>query len=128
MSQIVGNIFALAMGVVPRQAALLHRWQGRTTNDRGLDEDSFAPPEEITGSFQPVDRSRYGYFGLDASKSYLTVYSTAVADDLTRTTNPDQIVYQGRRYRIMSRSEWHAPADYNGMLIVDIGAADYVLP
>lgn len=125
MSQrVIGNIFALAMSVIPQQSATLYRWQGRAVNERGLDVDAFGPPEALAGcSIQPVDRSRYGYFGLDAGKSYLTVYSAAKVGDLTRNENPDQIEYAGRRYRVMNRSEWHAPAGYNGMLIVDIGPA-----
>ena len=117
------GIFKMAMSVLPRQQARLFRWTGRETNARGLDVDAFAPPVTISGSIQAVDRSRYGYFGLDAAMSYITVYSDTPIQDLTRTENPDQLEYAGRRYRILNRSEWTGPADYDGVLAVDIGPA-----
>jgi hypothetical protein len=117
------GILKAALSVIPKQEALLFRWTGKTENARGLYEDSFAAPEVITGSIQPVDRARYGYFGLDATKGYITVYSGALIRDLTRTNNPDQIEYKGRRYRVMNMTEWHGPADFAGVLAEDIGPA-----
>lgn len=119
----IEGILALALSVLPAQTARLYRWTGKTRNDRGLEVDTFAEPAAITGSIQPVDRSRYVYFGLDAQKGYISIYSTAYVRDLTRTTNPDQVEYMGRRYRVVNRSDWHAPSDYNGVLAVDIGEA-----
>ena len=118
----IEKILALAMTVIPQQQALLFRWVGRETNDIGFDVDTFAPPVPLTGSIQPVDRSRYGYMGLDASKSYIVIYSQQLAQPVTQTDNPDQVAYMGRRYRIMSAADWHAPADYTGFMAVDIGA------
>jgi hypothetical protein len=123
MSGLIGGILKTALSVIPRQEALLYRWTGRTTNTRGLHEDAFAPGEVISGSIQPVDRSRYGYFGLDASKGYITAYSDALISDLDRTRNPDQIEFAGRRYRVMGRADWHCPADFTGVLAEDIGPA-----
>ncbi|MDR2745588.1 MAG: hypothetical protein LBB66_10420 [Desulfovibrio sp.] len=123
MSGLIAGILKTALSVLPKREALLFRWTGRTTNARGLHEDAFAPAEVISGSIQPVDRSRYGYFGLDGAKGYITVYADALISDLTRTGNPDQIEYRGRRYRVMNRTEWHETADFNGVLAEDIGPA-----
>jgi hypothetical protein len=123
MSGLIGGILQTALSVIPKQEALLYRWLERRKNEAGLYEDSFAAPEVIRGSIQPVDRARYGYFGLDAAKGYITVYSDALIEDLTRTRNPDQIEYRGRRHRVMNRTEWHGPADFAGVLAEDIGPA-----
>jgi hypothetical protein len=124
MSGLIGSILKTALSVIPRQEALLYRWTGRTTNARGLDEDAFAPPEILGGSIQPVDRSRYGYFGLDASKNYITAYAGDPIRVLTRVSNPDQIEYLGRRWRVMNGTDWHGPADFIGILAEDVGPAD----
>lgn len=119
----IRNIFGLASRLLPKQQALLFRWKGRELNERGLDVDAFEPPVIITGIIQAVDRSRYGYMGLDAAKSYIAVYATVPLADLTRTGNPDQLEYSGRRYRVLNRSEWTKTADYDGVLAMDIGPA-----
>lgn len=119
----LGNILSLALGVIPKKEALLYRWQKRETNKIGFDVDGFGPPEPLTGSIQPVDRTRYGYLGLDASKSYITIFSASPMQDLTRDSNPDQVEWNGRRWRIMNSSDWKAYADFIGVLAIDIGPA-----
>lgn len=119
----IRSILKTAMSLIPKQSAVLYRWQGRITNDRGLDVDTYSPAESFTGSIQPVDRSKYEYMGLDATKGYITVYTTQIIVDLTRTHNPDHIEYGGRRYKVLNRSDWHSPADFNGLMAMDIGPA-----
>ncbi len=119
----IGNILGLALSLIPQESALLYRWQTRSENAVGFDVDGFGPPEPLAGRIQPVDRARYGYLGLDASKSYITIYSPTLMQDLTRDSNPDQIEYKGRRYRVMNRSDWTAYADFVGVMAVDIGPA-----
>ncbi|MDL2313389.1 hypothetical protein LJC36_00235 [Desulfovibrio sp. OttesenSCG-928-C14] len=122
----IRNILGLAMTIIPKQEALLFRWTGRESNDLGLDVDTFDPPVPLKGSIQPVDRTRYAYLGLDASKKYISVYSTTLAGTVTKIKNPDQIEYQGSRWEVMADTDWHAPADYSGLLAVQIneGAND----
>ena len=119
----IENILGLALTVIPTQEALLFRWQGREINAIGFDEDVFADPVPLTGSIQPIDRSRYGYMGLDASKGYVAVYCPDLVQGLTKTLNPDQIEYQGRRYRVMVDTDWSGPAGFTGVMAVDIGPA-----
>lgn len=119
----IETILNLALSVVPRQEARLYRWHGRKTNAVGLDVDVFAAPVPLTGSIQPVDRSRYAFMGLDAARSYIAIYSSTRAEALTRTANPDQVEYLDRRYRIMNAADWQVPANYSGLMAVDIGPA-----
>lgn len=119
----LGNILSLALGVIPMKEAKLFRWIRRDKNEIGHLVDCFAPGTPLTGSIQPVDRTRYGYLGLDGSKSYITVYSPMLMQDLTRDANPDQIEYMGRRYKVINRSDWKGYADFTGVLAIDIGPA-----
>ena len=118
------NILGLALSVLPKQTALLYRWQGRGRSPAtGQDVDVFGAPESLIGNIQPVDRTRYGYMGLDAAKSYIAIYASVPIADLSRDRNPDQIEYQGRRYRVMSAADWRSYAGFSGHLAVDIGPA-----
>lgn len=118
------NLFGMAMSVLPKQQAVLYRWQGRQTNAVGLDVDNYAPGENFTGSIQAVDRARYERLGLDAAKSYITVFTDVTIDDVTRTKNPDHIGWQGERYEILNRADWTVLAGFNGVMAVRIGADD----
>lgn len=120
----IGNILGLALSVLPKQSALLYRWQGRGRSPAtGHDIDVFGAPEGLIGNIQPIDRMRYGYMGLDATKSYIAIYTSMPIADLSREHNPDQIEYQGRRYRVMSAADWKSYAGFSGHLAVDIGPA-----
>lgn len=119
----IENILGMALTLIPEQTALLFRWISRETNEFGIDVDTFAHPVPLIGSIQPVDRSRYGYMGLNDSKSYIVIYSTEIARTVTNTENPDQVEYMGRRYRVMSAADWRVPAGYTGFMAVDIGGA-----
>lgn len=114
------NLFGMAMSVLPRQTAVLYRWQNRQTNAIGLDVDSYAA-EPLTGNIQAVDRARYDRLGLDAAKSYITVFTDTPIDDLTRTKNPDHIGWQGERYEVLNRAGWNVQAGFNGVMAVCIG-------
>lgn len=117
------NLLHTALSMVPKQTATLHRWKGRVQNDRLLEVDVYLDPVSITASIQPVDRSRFQYMGLDASKSFVAIYATQDVLALMQTGNPDVIDWMGRRYRVENRADWHGTADYTAALAVDIGPA-----
>ena len=115
------NLFGMALSVLPKQTGTLYRWQSRIVNQIGLEVNDYGPGESLTGSFQAVDRARYEYLGLDASKTYIMIYADKAIDDTTRSRNPDQIAWQGERYEVVNRADWTALAGFNGVMAVLIG-------
>jgi len=119
------GILKLALSVLPKQQdATLHCFTGRVTNAVGLDENAYAPGVPLEQcSIQPIDRSRYGYMGLDASKGYIAVYASIPIDDVRRDRNPDYIVWQGRKWEVVNRANWTQHSGFNGVVCMDVGPA-----
>lgn len=116
------NILKSALRLIKRQTVTHYAWTGRTPNAIGYDVDSYAAPATITGSFQPVSRTRYAALGLDFSKSYITFYTESVIRCIERDRSGDIIAFNGRRYKCESPTEWNGIDGWNSVYAVDIGA------
>lgn len=117
------NILNTALTVIARQEALYHRAVSRGTNAIGQWVTTYAAPVPIRGSIQAVPRETYQNLGLDYQKNYLSCYFTGNVSGIQRGESGDQMTWNGRRYQFLSESEWYAMDGWNGLMAVEIGAA-----
>lgn len=117
------NLLGIALGAIRGQLVGYRAWQSRAPDPKGKFVDTFAPRVEIPGSMQPVSRERVQFLGLDASKSYAILYAPGVAHPVSRDRGADQFDYAGRLYAAEGKTDWSAQDGWNGVLLVDVGAA-----
>lgn len=93
---------------------------GRTTNEIGLDVTTYADPIDVRGSLQSVPRSVYQAYGLDFQKNYLMFYTTTDVIDLSRDVSGDQLQYGGKKYQLVSETDWMQIDGWTGVLCVQV--------
>lgn len=117
------NLLRLALGAIQPQEVGYYAWLSRTPDPAGKLVDNFAMRATLSGSMQPVSRERVQSMGLDHSKSYAIVYAMAVANPVSRDRGADQFDYDGRLYAVHGNVNWFAQDGWQGVLLVDVGAA-----
>lgn len=115
------NLLGVALGAIRGQLVGYHAWEGRAPDPKGILKDVFAARVEIPGSMQPVSRDRVQFLGLDASKSYATLYAPGVAHPVSRDRGADKFDFNGRMYAAEGKTDWTAQDGWNGVLLVDVG-------
>lgn len=123
MSNFGFNLLATAQTVIGKQDYQIIKWLSKTTNAIGLDVDVYGPPENRTGSVQPVSRNNYQNLGLDFSKIYIQIWDVDLIDVLNRSENADQIIFNGGKYKALPDVDWSASGDWNSVLCVRISDA-----
>ena len=93
---------------------------GRVTNEIGLDVTTYAAPVDIMGSLQAVPRSVYQAYGLDFQKNYLMFYTTTDVIDLARDVSGDMLQYGGKKYQLVSETDWMQIDGWTGVLCVQV--------
>ena len=114
------NLLRQALRVIGRQPAQWYYVTGRTNNAIGLLVTTFADPVTVYGSFQPIPRILFQQMGLDLNKDYVTFYVLNLVQDIARDKAPDEFVFMGSRYRVMSASDWNLVDGWNNPLAVRI--------
>lgn len=116
------NLLATALSVIGAPTVTYYRFGGRTKNAVGQFVSDHAP-EQRKGSVQAVPRDLYDKLGLDWQKNYVWFYAVGASQDVTRDTSGDQFDFNGRRYEILSLTDWTPIDGWNGALAVQVGAA-----
>lgn len=117
------NLLNAAHMLIPSVTVQWRRATGRTQNALGQWVTEYADPVSLSCSFQPVDRSKYEYMGLDLNKRYFVLYGSDVLIAVERGTSGDTVDYQDRRYQAEDATDWYAYNGWKGIVFVDIGAA-----
>ena len=101
------NLLNLAFAAIAQQEIAYYQWSGRTTNDIGIDVDTFAPPITLRGSLQAVPKSRYANLNLDWQKQYINFFCPRFLQDIARDASGDLIQYAGKLYKVESLTDWY---------------------
>lgn len=115
------NVLNMAFRVINQTTITYYQYVSRTVNEIGQDVTTYLPGVELTGSWQPVQRSVYQELGLDFSKSYYYFYVQSDLLDILRDVSGDQIGFNGRRYQCESNTQWFQIDGWQQVLCVDIG-------
>jgi hypothetical protein len=120
------NVLALAQQLIPPTDIIWMRHEGRGLNSIGQWVSVFSDPIDIMGNFQPVQRDKYEFQGLDLAKSYWNLYTQNDVKGLKDSGTADRVAHHGRLYDIVGVTPWYGYDGWNHALCVDIG--EYVAP
>ena len=112
------NLLATAQTVIGKQDYQLRRPQGRTRNAAGYQVTAFSAPVDMSGSVQPVNQRQYKDMGLDFKKSYIKIYDVNLINTLSRTSNADQVIWDGYVWHVAEDTPWFLSGGWNYVLCV----------
>ena len=114
------NLFTLASQLIRLQDAQVLRRTGRTKNNKLQYVTAFADPVAIRVSAQPLIRSVYKQLGLDFKKTAIQFYTNSLVEDLERDGAGDNILYDGRRFEVISYKNWRLVDGWLNIIAVEI--------
>jgi len=114
------NILSKALSILPQQGFQWVKFNGRTTNDIGIDVPSYDNAVDLSGSVQSVDRSLYQKMGLDWKRIYIIIYSLTDIIGIERDSSGDKVIYAGKTFQVLSENDWIPMNDWSGVLCVEI--------
>lgn len=115
------NIFASASRLIPQRNYQYLQFSNNSINDVGIVANSYSTEITIKANIQPVNRSVYEQFGLDMQKTYYTVFSSTLMQDLQRDVTGDQVIFNGKTLQIEStQGDWNSQYGFNSYLAVQI--------
>ena len=115
-----GNLHAIASALIPQQQATIERFTGNVTNPMGYTVPSYAAPEPITGSVQPMAAQDAQKLGLDFRKVTATLHTSADVALAGPGTQPDRITYAGRVYEPIAVTDWAAQDGWRVVTMVAV--------
>lgn len=116
------NIFSMAASIISMQQVLYYRFLSRVTNSIGLDESDYDSPVIVSGSLQPIPRSRYEQLGLDFNRNYMTFYASKNIQDLGRDVSGDKLIYNGKVFDCLSSNDWFGIDGWLAITIIEVTA------
>ena len=116
------NLFGIAARVIATQTLSHRAFISRELNDAGDWESTFASPVDIQGSFQPVNKRLYQTLGLNLSKNYGMLYTSAVVLPTTTDREGDLLDFAGKTWQCESDQNWAAIDGFTKMLCVETPA------
>ncbi len=114
------GLMGLASRLVGLQTMQHRAFTGRAVNTVGDFISTYAAPVAIYGSFQPMGKELMQQLGLNLSKAYATLYTTANVQPTQEGRSGDIILYQGRTWQAESTHEWRLVGEVGGTLLVEV--------
>lgn len=111
MSASLPNLLELALGVLPSVQFKYRHFVRSEVSEMRVKVAVYTPWADCAGMVQPVQQSAYKDLGLDFSKRNVNAWGSIPLQTLTGQEQPDQLLYGGTVYNIVSVNEWNA---YNG--------------
>ena len=115
-----GNLHKLAASAIPQQTLELKRFAGRVLNDDGVWVNSYSDPVATKGSLQPMDSRTAKEHGLDTSKSYQQLWTSADIRQAGRDAAPDRIKYKGKSFDVIGVTNWQAQDGWSLATLVEV--------
>lgn len=113
------NLLATALSVIGAPSVTYYRYAGRDRNAIGQMVSAYSQ-ETRSGSVQAVPRNMYEALGLDFQKNYVWFYAVGSTQDIGRDVSGDQFDFNGRKYEILSLTDWTPIDGWNGALAVQV--------
>jgi len=117
----VSNLLAKASTLIPLKKYQYLKFNSNIVNDVGIVSPAYDVAITIKANIQPVSRSVYEQFGLDMQKTYYTIFTSEVLQDLQRDKTGDKIIFNGKTLQIESnKGDWDSQYGFNSYLGVQI--------
>ena len=114
------NLLSIAARVIQLQTLGWAMFVSRSVNSTGDLISVFAAPVDIQGSFQPIDKKLYQDLGLNLSKNYAKLYTSAPVLPTTRDREGDKLTFGGSTWQCESDQNWSVVDGFTKMLVVEI--------
>jgi len=116
------NLLSVAAQLITMQSLGHLAYASRTVNEAGDFVTVYAAPVAIVGSLQPVQKNLYQELGLNFSKSYFTLHTSADVRPLARDREGDRVTYAGRTYLCESDLDWRGGDGWRKLLMGEVFA------
>lgn len=114
------NLLGLAARVLRFQDVQHRAYTGRTLNTVGDYVSAFADPVTIKASVQPVEKKLYQQLGLDLTKNYVYLWTSADIKPPKEERAGDLLEFDGLTYQAESDRHWRAMDGFTKMLAVEV--------
>lgn len=115
------NLFAVASGLIANDSVTWQAFSSRARNALGNWVNTYAAPEIIKGSVQPIEASEYQALGLDMSKRYVTLFTSHNVQHVKRESGPDRFEWNGARWEAQGGDDWYNQDGWREVRLVYIG-------
>lgn len=113
------NLLSMAARVIAMQTLQHQAFVSRTENAAGDTVSTFAAPVDIQGSVQPINKKLYQELGLNLSKNYVMLYTSAAVSPTGRDKEGDLVSFGGKTWQCESDQNWSAIDGFTKMLCVE---------
>ena len=107
----IGNLFKIASsaidGALGKEVIFHEKFLGNVTGKGFVVVPSYDDPVQISGRFQVVSSSLYSQRGLDMSKHYRTLYTSAEITEIDTNTSSDRILYGDDTYQVIYKEVYN---------------------
>lgn len=116
------DLLDMAFDIISPQAIPFYAVTGQTKNALRQTVDQSSKVSDFPGSVQPVPQSKYHYLGLDLKKTYVNVWISVDQSVISRDTTSAFIVWRGRKFEFVGKTDWFVQDGWTKVLAVDVGA------
>lgn len=116
----ISNLLNLAHSVIMPTGFDYYSFISRTPNAIGYDVNTFAAPVKQYGSVQPVQQNMYQQLGLDFNHAYFTFFVSRDVVEVTRDVSADYILWNGKKYKCLSKMDWYAGDGWVSVLCIEV--------
>lgn len=103
-----GNLLKIASSIIPQQTFVYYKFNKAQANDIGVVEDTYDDGVILEGSVQAISQDMYQKLGLDFSKKYISIHTSADIRNVDSSQpSPDKVVWNGKEYLIVKVSNWY---------------------
>jgi len=101
------NLLAKASSLIPLKEYQYLKFNSNSINSVGIVTPAYDAAITIKANIQPVNKKVYEQFGLDMQKTYYTIFTSEVLQDLQRDKTGDKVIFDGKTLQIESNSgDW----------------------
>lgn len=116
------NLLNIAARVLRFETVGHRTFTGRAVNAAGDWVSTFAASVDISASVQAVNSNLYQQLGLDLTKNYVMMYTSADVNGSSRDREGDMLTFAGKTWQAQSGQDWRAMDGFRKVLCIEVPA------
>lgn len=118
------NLLLEALSIIEPQTVRYFRFLSRIANAAGVLASTYEAGVDVEeGSLQAVPLTRYASIGLDLKKKYTSWFVCEEVVGVDRDRSGDLYEFNGRRYEVVTETNWFVQDGWTCVIGIDIGPA-----
>lgn len=115
-----GNLLNIASSIIPQQVFTYYKFNKAEVNDIGNVVDTYDDGVILEGSVQAISQDMYEKLGLDFSKKYISIHTSADIRNVDNSQkSSDKVVWNGKEYLITKVTNWFQQDGWNRVIAVE---------